>query len=107
MAGSGTPYFAQVKADALELPSLSAGLLYSDGSDPIAIATPATLRGLVGATSYSFSASINFNATGDTAIPIVLPAGFTRYEVASVRVSGATIALSAAEFGIYTGPAQG
>lgn len=47
---------------------------------------------------------INFNsATTDTPIAINLPAGFTRYRVSTIIISGASASLSTATCGVFTG----
>ena len=49
--------------------------------------------------------NLNLNATGDTAIPITLPAGATRYAVFAIRVSNSTGTLpnGTGTLGAYTG----
>jgi hypothetical protein len=84
------------------------GVLYGNGTSPITVATAAQVAALIGAGSYVTAATaINFNLTGDTAFPIALPAGFTRYLVREVRISNASISLTTAQFGVYTGTLQG
>jgi hypothetical protein len=52
--------------------------------------------------------TVNFNAGAtDTIIPIVLPPGFTRWALSSVRISGASQTLTTATVGLYTAPAAG
>jgi hypothetical protein len=86
------------------------GPLYGNGAGALTVATAAQARtasaaaGLVGLLA---SATVNFNALGDTAIPIPLPAGYTRYFVGAVRVTGASATISVAKLGIYTQPSQG
>jgi hypothetical protein len=47
--------------------------------------------------------TVNFNsANSDTQIPIVLPAGFTRYRISSVVISHASQTLTTATFGLFT-----
>ena len=51
---------------------------------------------------------VNLNATGDTAAPIALPSGVTRYRVDAVAVSNSGGALpSTARLGVYTAASQG
>jgi hypothetical protein len=84
------------------------GVLYGNGSSPVTVATQAQVAGLIGAGSYVIAATgINFNLTGDTTFPVALPAGFTRYLVREVRISNASISLTTAQFGVYTGTLQG
>ena len=46
---------------------------------------------------------INFNATNtDNPIPINLPAGYTRYRIDRILLSGATASLSTATCGVFT-----
>ena len=68
----------------------------------------------LGSTSYAVSglafaaSAVNFNSTNtDTAIPISLPTGFTRYLVSNVRISGASASISTATFGLFTASAGG
>lgn len=52
--------------------------------------------------------TVDFNsANTDTAFPIVLPAGFTRYRVAGLRISGASASLTTATCGLFTAAAAG
>ena len=51
--------------------------------------------------------NINFNATGDTAIPISLPPGFTRYKQNTILISGASASLSSSSVGVWTATAEG
>lgn len=53
----------------------------------------------------SFVASgVNFNpgAATDTAIPVTLPPGFTRYEIDNIIISGASQSLTTATAGVFT-----
>lgn len=53
-------------------------------------------------------AAVNFNAgNADTAIPIVLPTGFTRYRVVACAISGASGTLTTATAGLFTAAAGG
>jgi hypothetical protein len=66
--------------------------------------TAAQVNGMLGVGSILFKASVNFNvANTDTVIPITLPAGYTRYLVAQVRISGASASLTTATCGVFTG----
>lgn len=57
-------------------------------------------------TYRSDALAVNFNkANTDTAIPINLPAGYTRWRCAAVRISGASGTLTTATCGLFTGPA--
>jgi len=59
-------------------------------------------------TISSVSRNINFNsANTDTAFPIILPAGFTRYRVEAVRITGASVSLTTATCGVFTAVAAG
>ena len=52
--------------------------------------------------------NINFNSTNtDNAIPINLPAGFTRYRIESILLSGASASLSTATCGVFTATGAG
>lgn len=53
------------------------------------------------------SATVDFNATGDTEIPITLPPGFTRYLVKAVRITGADHDLTTATAGVFTAASGG
>lgn len=54
------------------------------------------------------ASAVNFNsANTDTAIPIVLASGFTRWMLSSVRISGASGTLTTATVGLYTAAAAG
>src|SRR5215472_3473832 len=47
--------------------------------------------------------SVSFNTINlDTPIPIALPAGFTKYRVAAVVISGANTDLSSSQVGLFT-----
>lgn len=49
--------------------------------------------------------SVDFDtANADTIIPVVLPPGYTRYLVTSVRISHATHSLTTATAGVFTSP---
>lgn len=50
-----------------------------------------------------FYATVDFNTAGDTAIPLSLPPGFTRFIVAGVRITGASHSLTTATAGLFTG----
>lgn len=52
--------------------------------------------------------NVNFNsANTDTAIPVSLPPGFTRYMVSSVRISNSSGTLTTSTFGLYTAASAG
>ena len=56
----------------------------------------------------SVSVSVNFNAANaDTAIPITLPPGFTRYHIDAVFISGASASLTTATCGLFTATGGG
>src|ERR1051326_389854 len=67
--------------------------------------TTPCVQALVAPSQIIFTATgVNFNsATTDTTIPITLPTGFTRYVVATVRISGASASISTATAGVFTG----
>ena len=51
---------------------------------------------------------MNFNsANTDTQIPVILPAGYTRYLVSTIRISGASASLTTATFGVFTATGGG
>jgi hypothetical protein len=55
--------------------------------------------------NISFTQSVNFdNAGGDTQFNIVLPPGYTRYFITSVRISNASTSLTTATAGLFTSP---
>ena len=56
---------------------------------------------------YQISAAVNFNASGDTTLPISLPIGNTRYLIASVAISGASASLTTATAGLFTAASGG
>jgi hypothetical protein len=77
-----------------------------------------TTDGVVQDAGFSYSNSygalssivqnINFNsASTDNPIPINLPAGFTRYRINLILISGATASLSTATCGVFTAQAAG
>lgn len=81
-------------------------------ADPTDIICGNNVLGCNSATANSgiieFKASVNFNsANTDTALPITLPPGFTRYVVQSVRISGASQTLTTATAGAFTAAAGG
>ena len=52
--------------------------------------------------------AVNFNATNtDNPINIALPAGFTRYRITNILISGASATLSTATCGVFTATAAG
>jgi len=51
--------------------------------------------------------SVNLNSTGDTAITINLPTGWTRYRVDKLWVLHASTSLTTAKVGLYTAASQG
>jgi len=51
--------------------------------------------------------SVNLNAAGDTAVPVILPTGFTRFQVNSVVVAHASTSLTTATLGVYTAASAG
>lgn len=54
------------------------------------------------------ASAVNFNsANTDNAIAIVLPFGFTRYQVSAARISGASQTLTTATCGLFTAAAAG
>ncbi len=56
----------------------------------------------------SFKVSVNFNAgSTDTAIPITLPTGYTRYAIDFVRLSGASGTLTTATVGVFSSTGGG
>ena len=77
----------------------TAGLFYFDGTTTFCF----TKQG----STLLLTASVNFNATGDTTFPVVLPPGFTRYLVSNIRISGASHSLTTASFGLFTAAAAG
>lgn len=57
---------------------------------------------------YQTIKGVNFNAANtDNAIPIVLPAGFTRFVVSQLEISHASGALTTATAGLFTAAAAG
>jgi hypothetical protein len=52
--------------------------------------------------------TVDFNAANtDTPIPVVPPAGYTRYIVNSVRIAGASASITTATFGMFSAAAGG
>lgn len=95
----------------VKLSQYGVGTLVTDASGNVTAATPANIRATVGA------GQININISGlnlgvgntDTAISLagLLPTGCTRYQVAFVRASGASAAISTATLGLFTATAGG
>lgn len=57
-----------------------------------------------------FLGTVNMNSVADTAVPITLPAGFTRYRVRTIMVWNASVDLTAAtqvQVGLFTAAAGG
>lgn len=78
------------------------------GNNTGSTATPADLTAaqviaLTNNGGLIFKATVNFNAAGDTQIPITLPTGFTRYRLNFVEISGASGDISTATAGVFTG----
>lgn len=83
-------------------------MLRAVGSKPISSAQAPANQAALKQAMLIFKASVDFNAGNtDTAIPIVLPSGFTRYRVAEVRISGASASLTTATVGVFTAAAGG
>jgi hypothetical protein len=74
------------------------------GAVPAALTVP-NVQAMLGLPTISYvSGGVNFNSVGDTVFPIVLPTGFTRFLVDTVRISGASGSLTSASAGVFTGP---
>jgi hypothetical protein len=101
--------FAAVKTFAVPpvLTGLS-GILKGNGSNAVTALTNAQLAALVPQAKLIITAAaVNLNATGDTVFAISLPSGFTRYKVSELHVSNASLSLTTAQIGLYTGTLQG
>lgn len=65
--------------------------------------SPATASGVA-----VIARGVNFNSGNtDTAIPVALPPGFSRYMVSSVRISNPSGTLTTSTFGLYTAASAG
>jgi hypothetical protein len=84
------------------------GVLRGNGSSAITALTNAALAALVPQGKIAITeTAVNVNATGDTMFAISLPSGFTRYKVSELHVSNASLSLTTAQIGLYTGTLQG
>jgi hypothetical protein len=84
------------------------GVLLGNGLSAVTALTNAQLAALVPQGKITITAAaVNLNATGDTAFAIALPSGFTRYKVSELHVSHASLSLTTAQIGLYTGTLQG
>lgn len=73
----------------------------------IAAAIP-QVQAALGQQRIVITRTVNFNAgNADTIFPIVLPTGFTRFEVENVKVTGASGTLTTATAGLFTAAAGG
>jgi hypothetical protein len=95
---------------------LTGGLAISAGAGALSLTSPtlsnANTTGTfkisgAGVGLLEFTASVNFNATGDTVIPITLPTGYTRYTASVVIVSGASAAITTSSAGLFTAASGG
>lgn len=70
-----------------------------------AVSTVASLQGIVGQSQVytAIAPAVNFNAVGDTQFTIPLPTGFTRWTLNSCRIDGASVSLTTAQFGLFSG----
>lgn len=68
------------------------------------VSTTPGIQAIAAGEFINFIASgVNFNsANTDTAIPITLPTGYTRYIVFQVQISGASASISTATFGVFS-----
>jgi len=91
----------------LQSGSVTPGHLASWTTDGIAQDAGVALTNLYGML-VSGVIAVNFNAGNtDTAIPINLPAGYTRYRIHGINISGASASLSSATCGVFTAQAAG
>lgn len=90
--------------------TLASGALVVGGGpagSPATITNSAALALIQSGLTYS-TVNVNFaNANTDTAIPIVLPAGFTRFQIFRFAISHATASLTASTFGIFSAAVAG
>lgn len=83
------------------------GLGFTELSGAIGAAQLGTTAGFAGSFGIAVS-GVDFNDdNSDTAIPITLPTGFTRYHVGAVRIYNATGTLTTATFGVFTATGAG
>lgn len=99
--------------------SEAAVLLYNSATAQFELATPALwtalfisaavpqVQALLGQQRILITRSVDFNAIADTIFPIALPAGFTRFVMSAIRISGANGTLTTATAGLFTAPAAG
>lgn len=73
------------------------------------VSTVAGIQALAGSALFiSMITGVNFNsANSDTAIPITLPTGYTRFVISNIYISGASASLTTSTAGVFTNTAQG
>lgn len=84
------------------------GLLQGNGSSAVTALT--TAQAIATATPgriYLTATSVNLNNVGDTTVPVVLPSGMTRFKVAEMHVSHASLSLTTVTVGLYTAASAG
>lgn len=75
------------------------GVLQANGTDgPANFVSPA---------GGAFSRNVDFNTSGDTGMFITLPTGYTRFQINSVVLSGASHSLTTATCGLFTAASGG
>lgn len=103
--GSGGAVFATTPTISnpkiTDISSNNAGFVYVDGSGNL------TTNLYVPADYNSFYSQLSLNASGDTAITIALPNGYTRYIISRVQLSRATASLSTATAGLFSATGGG
>lgn len=66
--------------------------------------SPSQAQAVLGQRSIIVSKTVNFNSgNSDTVFPLLLPVGFVRFQVSSVKISGASGSLTTATAGLFTG----
>ena len=79
------------------------GLLQGNGSSAVtALTTAQAIATSTPGRIYLTATSVNLNSVGDTTVPIVLPSGMTRFKVAEMHVSHASLSLTTVTVGLYT-----
>jgi len=84
------------------------GLLQGNGSSAVtALTTAQAIATSTPGRIYLTATSVNLNNVGDTTVPVVLPSGMTRFKVAEMHVSHASLSLTTATVGLYTAASAG
>ncbi len=91
--------------------TMAANSIKCNNTGGVALSTDCTAANVAAYTTPTLwaSAAVDFNTTNtDYPITVTLPTGFTKYQLASIRIfnSGTTASLTTATYGVWTGAAE-